>query len=78
MSSEVNKLIKSAILGVLKEEKQKQLNEFNPDTGRLKMKEGCHPNKRKLRLKKFLSLENIKSLLHLKQRIWMLPRIYAI
>ena len=33
MNNEISNLIKSTILEVLKEEKQKQLNEFNPTTG---------------------------------------------
>ena len=65
MSNEVNKLIKSAILEVLKEEKQKQLNEFNSDTGRFE-DEGLSSEQKKIasekiskfgKYQKFIALE---------------------
>ena len=45
--SESRKLIKEAILEVLREEKQKQLNEFNPSTGRF-ADEGLSSEQKKL------------------------------
>ena len=58
MSNNISKIIKSTILEVLKEERQKQLNEFNPTTGRF-ADEGLSPEK-KLTSEKFLSLEIIR------------------
>ena len=59
MSNNISKIIKSTILEVLKEERQKQLNEFNPTTGRF-ADEGLSAEQKNLLLKKFLSLEIIR------------------
>ena len=65
MEKKVSKLIKSTILEVLKEENQKQLNEYNPDTGRFS-DEGLSPDQKKLasekiskfgKYQKFIALE---------------------
>ena len=63
--SESRKLVKEAILEVLKEEKQKQLNEFNAETGKFS-DEGLSSDQKKLasekiskfgRYQKFIALE---------------------
>jgi hypothetical protein len=65
MDKEVSKLIKSTILEVLKEEKKKQLNEYNPDTGKFS-DEGLSSDQKKLasekiskfgKYQKFIALE---------------------
>lgn len=65
MNNEVSNLIKSTILEVLKEEKQKQLNEFNSETGRFS-DEGLSSEQKKLasekiskfgKYQKFIALE---------------------
>ena len=47
MDKKVSKLLKSAILEVLKEEQEKQLNEYNPATGRFE-DEGLSSEQKKL------------------------------
>jgi|TARA_A200000159_G_C7328513_1_gene341974 ADP-heptose:LPS heptosyltransferase len=57
MSTEIKKAIKSAILEVLKEEKAKQLNEFNPDTGRFE-DDGLSSEQKKLTSEKISKFGN--------------------
>ena len=65
MNNEISNLIKSTILEVLKEEKQKQLNEFSSETGRFS-DEGLSSEQKKLasekiskfgKYQKFIALE---------------------
>nr|BAR35365.1 hypothetical protein [uncultured Mediterranean phage uvMED] len=65
MDKKISQLIKSSILEVLKEEKQKQINEFNPTTGRF-ADEGLSSEQKKLtsekiskfgKYQKFIALE---------------------
>jgi ADP-heptose:LPS heptosyltransferase len=60
MDTDISKLIKSTILEVLKEEKQKQLNEFNPSTGRFE-DEGLSSEQKKLTSEKISKFGNYQS-----------------
>ena len=60
MNKETSKLIKSAILEVLKEERQKQINEFNPATGRFE-DEGLSSDQKKLTSEKISKFGNYQS-----------------
>ncbi len=60
MDNDISKLIKSTILEVLKEEKQKQLNEFNPDTGKFS-DEGLSSEQKKLTSEKIAKFGNYQS-----------------
>jgi ADP-heptose:LPS heptosyltransferase len=60
MGKDISKLIKSTILEVLKEEKQKQLNEFNPSTGRFE-DEGLSSEQKKLTSEKISKFGNYQS-----------------
>ena len=60
MGKDISKLIKSTILEVLKEEKQKQLNEFNPSTGRFE-DEGLSTDQKKLTSEKISKFGNYQS-----------------
>lgn len=60
MSNNVSKLIKSTILEVLKEERQKQLNEFNPTTGRF-ADEGLSDEQKKLTSEKISKFGNYQT-----------------
>ena len=60
MDTDISKLIKSTILEVLKEEKQKQLNEFNPDTGKFS-DEGLSSEQKKLTSEKIAKFGNYQS-----------------
>ena len=62
MGKDISKLIKSTILEVLKEEKQKQLNEFNPSTGRFE-DEGLSSEQKKLTSEKISKLGVYKTTL---------------
>lgn len=60
MDNDISKLIKSTILEVLKEEKQKQLNEFNPSTGKFS-DEGLSSEQKKLTSEKIAKFGNYQS-----------------
>lgn len=60
MNNEISKLIKSTILEVLKEEQAKQINEFNPTTGRFE-DEGLSSEQKKLTSEKISKFGNYQS-----------------
>ncbi len=60
MNKEISKLIKSTILEVLKEERTKQINEFNPKTGRFE-DEGLSSDQKKLTSEKISKFGNYQS-----------------
>lgn len=62
-----NKLLKSVILEVLREEKQKQLNEFNPDTGRF-ADEGLSNEQKKLTSEKISKFGKYQKYIALEAR----------
>lgn len=62
-----NKLLKSVILEVLREEKQKQLNEFNPDTGRF-ADEGLSSEQKKLTSEKISKFGKYQKYIALEAR----------
>jgi hypothetical protein len=65
--SESRKLIKEAILEVLREEKQKQLNEFNPSTGRF-ADEGLSCKQKKLTSEKISKFGNYQKYIALEAK----------
>ena len=60
MNTKTSKIIKSTILEVLKEERQKQINEFNPTTGRFE-DEGLSSDQKKLTSEKISKFGNYQS-----------------
>lgn len=67
MDKKVSKLLKSAILEVLKEEQEKQLNEYNPATGRFE-DEGLSPEQKKLTSEKISKFGKYQKYIALEAR----------
>ena len=67
MNEKTTDLIKQTILEVLKEEKQKQLNEFNPDTGRF-ADEALTPGQKKLTSEKISKFGNYQTYIALETK----------